>query len=90
MSNTPDVIGDKLIFVCSQSGVSATNPLVAFYNIHGRKTEALFFYFVPNSTQDLETYNIKYDIGNNNDINICSAMSLLVFSVKASNLNFFI
>jgi hypothetical protein len=28
------------------SGVSAINPLVDFYDIHGRKREVLFLYFV--------------------------------------------
>jgi hypothetical protein len=28
----------------SMSGVSAINPLVAFYDIHGGKREVLFFY----------------------------------------------
>jgi hypothetical protein len=37
----------------SISGVSAINPLVAFYDIHGVKTEMLFFYFVPDTTRDL-------------------------------------
>jgi hypothetical protein len=33
--------------------VIAINPLVAFYDIHGRKREVLFFYFVPDTTRDL-------------------------------------
>jgi hypothetical protein len=47
MSNSADVTGGKPIAVLSQSisGVNAINPLVAFYAIHGRKTEVLFFYF---------------------------------------------
>jgi hypothetical protein len=46
-----DVIGGKPIAVWSQSisGVNAINPLVAFYDIHGRKREVLFFYFVPDT-----------------------------------------
>jgi hypothetical protein len=41
MRNTADVIGGKPIAVLSQfiSGVSAINPLVAFYDIHGGKRE---------------------------------------------------
>jgi hypothetical protein len=35
----------------SISGVSAINPLVAFYDIHGGKREVLFFYFVPDTTR---------------------------------------
>jgi hypothetical protein len=35
----------------SISGVSAINPFVAFYDTHGRKREALFFYSVPDTTR---------------------------------------
>jgi hypothetical protein len=47
--------GGKPIAVLLQSisGLIAINPLVAFYNIHGRKREVLFFYFVPDTTRDL-------------------------------------
>jgi hypothetical protein len=53
MSNTADVTGGKPA-VRSQfiSGVNAVNPLVAFYDIHGKKKEVLFFYFVPDTTPD--------------------------------------
>jgi hypothetical protein len=37
----------------SISGVNAVIPLVAFYDIHGRKGEVLLFYFVPDTTRDL-------------------------------------
>jgi hypothetical protein len=49
MRNTADVTGGKPIAVLLQSisGVSAINPLVTFYDIHGGKREVLFFYFVP-------------------------------------------
>jgi hypothetical protein len=55
MRNTADVTGGKPIAVLLQSiaGVSAINPLVAFYDIHGGKREVPFFYFVPDTTQDL-------------------------------------
>jgi hypothetical protein len=45
MRNTADVTGGKPIAVLLQSisDVSAINPLVAFYDIHGGKTEVLFF-----------------------------------------------
>jgi hypothetical protein len=45
MKNTADVTGGEPIAVLMQSisGVSAINPLVAFYDIHGRKREVLFF-----------------------------------------------
>jgi hypothetical protein len=34
------------------SGVSAVNPLVVFYNMHGRIGEVLFFWSIPDSTRD--------------------------------------
>jgi hypothetical protein len=37
----------------SISGVSAVNPLVAFYDIYGGKREVLFFYSVPDTTRDI-------------------------------------
>jgi hypothetical protein len=54
MRNTADVTGGKPIAVLLQSisGVSAINPLVSFYDIHGGKREVLFFYFVPDTTRD--------------------------------------
>jgi hypothetical protein len=50
-----EVIGGKPIAVLLQSisGVTAINPLVAFYDIHGGKREVLFFYFVPDTTRDM-------------------------------------
>jgi hypothetical protein len=55
MRNIADVTGGKPIAVLLQSisGVSVINPLVAFYDIHAGKIEALFFYFVPDTTRDL-------------------------------------
>jgi hypothetical protein len=52
------VTGGKPIAVLLQSisGVSAINPLVAFYDIHGGKREVLFFYFVPDTTRDDYTF----------------------------------
>jgi hypothetical protein len=46
MSYTADVTGGKPIAVSSQSifGANAIDPLVAFYDIHGRKREVQFFY----------------------------------------------
>jgi hypothetical protein len=43
--NTADVTGGKpiAVFLPSISGVSAINPLVTFYDIHGRKREVRFF-----------------------------------------------
>jgi hypothetical protein len=61
MRNTADVTGGKLIAVLMQSisDVSAINPLVSFYDIHGGKREVLFFYFVP---APHETKNKNKDI----------------------------
>jgi hypothetical protein len=55
MKNTADATVGKPIAVLLQSisGVSAINPLVAFYDIHGGKREMLFFYFVPDTTRDV-------------------------------------
>jgi hypothetical protein len=60
MKNAADVTAGKPIAVLLQSisGVSAINPLVAFYDIHGGKSEVLFFYFVPETTRDNNHYNI--------------------------------
>jgi hypothetical protein len=55
MKNTAEVTDGKPIAVLLQSisGVSAKNPLVAFYDIHGGKREVLFFYFVSDTTRDI-------------------------------------
>jgi hypothetical protein len=54
MRNTADVTGGKPIALLLQSisGVSAINPLVAFYDIHEGKREVLFFCFIPDTTRD--------------------------------------
>jgi hypothetical protein len=46
MKNTADVTGGKLIAILVQSisGVSAINPLVTFYDIHGGKRGAILLY----------------------------------------------
>jgi hypothetical protein len=56
MRNNADLTGGKPIAVLLQSisDVSAINPLVAFYDIHGGKREVLFFYFVPDTTREIE------------------------------------
>jgi hypothetical protein len=60
MKNTADVTCGKPIAVLLQSisGVSAINPLVVFYDIHGEKREVLLFYFVPDTTRG--TANVMY------------------------------
>jgi hypothetical protein len=52
MGNNAYVTGGKPIAALLQSilGVSAINPLVAFYDIHERKGEVLFFCSVPDTT----------------------------------------
>jgi hypothetical protein len=72
MRNTADVTGGKSIAVLLQSisGVSAINPLVAFYDIHGGKREVLFFYFVPDTTRDIwstasNATHLQFDISAN-------------------------
>jgi hypothetical protein len=64
MRNTADVAGGKPIAVLLQSisGESAINPLVAFYDIRGGKSEVLFFYFVPDITRDSLYVVLQYDI----------------------------
>jgi hypothetical protein len=54
MRNTADMAGGKPIAVRLQSisGGHAVNPLVTFYDIHGRKREVLFFCSVPDTTRD--------------------------------------
>jgi hypothetical protein len=54
MTQTADLTSGKPIAVLLQSilGVTAINPLVAFYDIHGGKRGVLFFYFVPDTTRD--------------------------------------
>jgi hypothetical protein len=52
--NASEATGAKPIAVRSQSisGVSTVNPLVALYDIHGRKREVPFFGFVLDTTRD--------------------------------------
>jgi hypothetical protein len=38
------------LFLNITYAANAINPLVAFYDIHGRRKEALFFYFVSDTT----------------------------------------
>jgi hypothetical protein len=67
MRNTADVTGGKAIAVLLQSisGISAINPLVVFYDIHGGKREVLFFYFVPDTTRDLSClYKAEFYLNN--------------------------
>jgi hypothetical protein len=62
--NTADMTRGKSIAVLSQfiSGVSAINPLVAFYDIYGRKREVLCFYSVPDTTRDIYRYHLFMSI----------------------------
>jgi hypothetical protein len=83
MKNTAGVSGGKPIAVFLQpiSGVSAINPLVAFYDIHGRKREVLFYYFVPDTRRKREResavlYFIKHD-DNEAVLEILSSMDVV-------------
>jgi hypothetical protein len=71
MRNTADVTGGKPIAVLLQSisGLSAINPLVAFYDIHGGKREVLFFCFVTDITRDGSIIELALPLTllNNND-----------------------
>jgi hypothetical protein len=53
MRNTLDVTGGKPV-AAAHSGMSAVNPLIAFYDIHGRLGEVLFYSFVPDTTRDFD------------------------------------
>jgi hypothetical protein len=68
MRNIADVTGGKPIAVLLQSisGVSAINPLVAFCDIHRRNREVLFFYSVPDTTQDI--YYVNEELYRNLDV----------------------
>jgi hypothetical protein len=43
------------VLLQSISGVTAINPLIAFYDIYEGNREVLFFYFVPDTTRDYIT-----------------------------------
>jgi hypothetical protein len=55
MRNTGDVAGGKPIVI---SGVTAFNPLAAFYDIHGRMGEVLFFLFCSRHHTRLDYWTI--------------------------------
>jgi hypothetical protein len=57
-----------VVLLQSISGVSAINPLVAFYDIHGGEREVLFFYFVPDTTRDLVVLLIEGNGSCNNNV----------------------
>jgi hypothetical protein len=42
------------------SGVNAYNSLIAFYDLHARKGEMLFFCFAPDTTRDYRSILIIY------------------------------
>jgi hypothetical protein len=56
--------GNPIAVAISISGVSAINPLVAFYDIHESKRELLFFYFVPDTTREyiIHSFIIHHNI----------------------------
>jgi hypothetical protein len=76
MRNTAHVTGKSIaVLLQSISGVSAINPLLAFYNIHGGKREVLFFYFIPDTTRDNKT-NIQRYKNNLNCLYLSNAQTL--------------
>jgi hypothetical protein len=66
MRNTADVTSGKPIAVRlkSISGVSAINPLVAFYDICGRNREMLFYSSVPDTTRDTHAFVVRQILPN--------------------------
>jgi hypothetical protein len=56
MGNTADVTSGKPIAALLQSisGVSAINPLVAFYDIHGGKRGAILLYYPGHHTRQIK------------------------------------
>jgi hypothetical protein len=72
------VTGGRPIAVLLQSisGVSAISRLVAFYDVHGRKREVLFFYFVPDTTRDVYVYNMHNIVEKHFSINIAPLQSV--------------
>jgi hypothetical protein len=84
MRNTADVTGGKPIAVLLQSisGVSAINPLVAFYDTHGEKREVLFFYFVPDTTRDRWYCGIKYRFPGHNMTYYHMTMTLWLLEIQ--------
>jgi hypothetical protein len=59
MRNTPDLTGGKLIAIWSQfiSGVSADNPLIAFYDIHNKKERDAIHLFCSGILNFYVTFN---------------------------------
>jgi hypothetical protein len=89
MRNTADMTDGKPITVLLQSisGVSAINPLVAFYDIHGGKREVLFFYFVPDTTRDYVRNDVK-DLKwhHNRPLILLSGVSTICFLIPFSSI----
>jgi hypothetical protein len=79
MRNTADVTGGKLMPMLfqSMSGVSAVNPLVTLYGIHGRRGKVPFFCSI------LDTYvfikNYKRKKNKKSLITLSSITYLMVF-----------
>jgi hypothetical protein len=59
MKNTADVTGGTPIAVDHSLSIKLAILIVSFYDIHGRKREVLFFYFVLYTTRDNRRY-LKY------------------------------
>jgi hypothetical protein len=67
MRNTADVTGSKpiAVFLQSISCVSAINPLVAFYDIHGGKRGAILLFCPGHHTRHDGGANIQYTLLSN-------------------------
>jgi hypothetical protein len=61
----------------SISGVSAVNPLVAFYNIHGRKEEVYFLFCLGHHTSAYDNYHI--DTGFDGQCHLRKELNKLTF-----------
>jgi hypothetical protein len=74
MRNTADVTGGKPIAVLLQSisGVSAINPLVAFYSIHGGNIEVLYYFICPghHTRHEMPMYEMAESVFTNFSVKI--------------------
>jgi hypothetical protein len=88
--STTDVTGGKPITVLLQSipGVSAINPLVAFYDIHGGKKEVLYFYFVLDTTRDTLSYTYNMGISSIHCSHRYNILHIIIFFVGFYNVFF--
>jgi hypothetical protein len=61
--------------------ISGRNPLVAFYDIHERKREVLFFYFIPDTTwESLTPHKTLIDCDKNDFIPVTNGSKIWAWS----------